>query len=48
VSTSEKLIMLLCELASEAAAGKAAFECNVCTADIKANSLKLFAICLTI
>jgi len=40
--------MLLCRLASEAAAGKAASECGVCTADIKANSLRLFAMCLTI
>jgi len=40
--------MLLYRLVSEAAAEKAVSECDVCTADIKANSLRLFAMCLTI
>jgi len=40
--------MLLCRLVSEAAVRKAVSECDVYTADIKANSLKLFAIYLTI
>jgi len=40
--------MLLCRLASEAAVRKAVSECDVCTADIRANSLKFFAMCLTI
>jgi len=40
--------MLLCRLISKAVAGKAVSECDVCTADIKINSLRLFAMYLTI
>jgi len=40
--------MLLCRLVSKAAARKAVSECDVCTVDIKANSLRLFAIYLII
>jgi len=45
---SEELIMILCRLTSEAAAEKAVSECDVYTADIRTNSLRLFAIYLTI
>jgi len=48
VSTSEKSVILLCRLASKAVVRKAVFECDVYTADIKANSLRLFAMYLTI
>jgi len=40
--------MLLCRLVSKAAAEKAVSECDVYITDIKANSLRLFAIYLTI
>jgi len=40
--------MLLCRLVSEAAVEKAVSECDVYIADIKTNSLRLFAIYLTI
>jgi len=45
---SEELIMTLCRLVSEAAAEKAVSECDVYTADIRINSLRLFAMYLII
>ena len=48
MSASKKLIIILYKLMSKAAAEKIISECNIYTIDIKANSLKLFTIYLTI